>query len=423
MSDYSGMEEFGGMGGERQPPARPLSAFNLSELQEMLERSRTSWGPGPYRESQIRDEIYRRRVSGRPEGTVQIPVVPELSSGGSGAEIAQSIARAPRGPAPLGGDAAPPVIADTTQPPGGSATPGGRTQPDLGRSNIDRLLSGGAGSPLRFTPFKPPEPLNEGEIRERMLKGMPEERKAEETYKADPYMTMLQTGLRILAAKPELGRSGLNVISEPLAKGVEQYRGEKEKERASKREEAKEARTEAYRRYESQRGFEGKLLELGQAERQRNVAEQQLRFLIEKGVSEEGRQAAKLALDRAEFELKREAERNQMRPGEAYRIVENLERERGELERIPENQRTPEQRSRLESIPILRAAAQRAGGAYIGAEGRQSVAGEAQRIEETRRLNEIIANPQTDPAVREAARRNLLALTGALPQALPAAPR
>lgn len=421
MSDYPGMEEFGGIGGERQPSPRPLSAFNLSELQEMLERSRTSRGPVPYREYQIRDEIYRRRVSGRPEGTVQIPVVPELSAGGTGAEIAQSTARAPRGLAPLGGDVAP-------APPAPPAPPGDRTQPDLGRSNIDRLLSGGAGSPLRFTPFKPPEPLNEGEIRERMLKGMPEERKAEETYKADPYMTMLQTGLRILAAKPELGRSGLNVIAEPLAKGVEQYRGEKEKERASKREEAKEARTEAYRRYESQRGVESKLLELGQAERQRNVAEQQLRFLIEKGGSEEGREAAKLALARAELELKREAERNQMRPGEAYRIVENLERERGELERIPENQRTPEQRSRLESIPILRAAAQRAGGAYIGAD---ASAGRNLQSE----INRLLADrarlaPQSMmPGVAEMLARidaDLRALghsSQSLPSALPPPPR
>jgi hypothetical protein len=394
----------------RNPQFRHLPPEYKQRVYEELERI-----PQVERAPAFRPEVAQQQEAERQERRILR----------EGAPVATGVV--PPAPAPPAPQPTPSPLeilsADTVQPPGGSATPGDRTQPDLGRSNIDRLLSGGAGSPLRFTPFKPPEPLNEGEIRERMLKGMPEERKAEETYKADPYMTMLQTGLRILAAKPELGRSGLNVISEPLAKGVEQYRGEKEKERASKREEAKEARTEAYRRYESQRGVESKLLELGQAERQRNVAEQQLRFLIEKGGSEEGREAAKLALARAELELKREVERTQMRPGQAYQIVVDLERERGELERIPENQRTPEQRSRLESIPILRAAAQRAGGAYIGAEGRQSVAGEAQRIEETRRLNEIIANPLTDPAVREVARRDLLALRGALPQALPPAPR
>jgi len=104
--------------------------------------------------------------------------------------------------------------------------------------------SGGGGSPI--------PKIDRIDVKELTSK-FPEipEREKGEVYKSDPYMTMLQTGLRILAAKPELGRSGLNVISEPLAKGVEQYRGEKEKERASRQEEAKESRADLYRRQEA----------------------------------------------------------------------------------------------------------------------------------------------------------------------------
>lgn len=111
---------------------------------------------------------------------------------------------------------------------------------------IDRLLSPGrgGGSPIPKAPRVDVEKLK-GEI--------PKvgEREAQETYKADPYMTMLQTGLRILAAKPELGQNAISAIAGPLGEGVKEYRGEREKERASKREEAKEARADQYARAEA----------------------------------------------------------------------------------------------------------------------------------------------------------------------------
>lgn len=113
---------------------------------------------------------------------------------------------------------------------------------------IDRLLSPGrgGGSPIPKAPRVDVEKLK-GEI--------PKvgEREAQETYKADPYMTMLQTGLRILAAKPELGQSPISAIAGPVGEGVKEYRGEKEKERTSKREEAEAARADKYRQAEAAR--------------------------------------------------------------------------------------------------------------------------------------------------------------------------
>jgi len=197
-------------------------------------------------------EIIRRREIGEGAAAASPSPFP------SGPEITQSIAR-PRPPGftpvqSMGGDVVPPVIADTTQPPGGSARPEMPPAPAPAAPNpyeamISNLLrpSGGGASPV--------PKIDRIDIKELTSK-FPEipEREKGEVYKSDPYMTMLQTGLRILAAKPEIGRTGLNVISEPLAKGVEQYRGEKEKERTSRQEEAKEARADLYRRQESAKG-------------------------------------------------------------------------------------------------------------------------------------------------------------------------
>jgi len=137
---------------------------------------------------------------------------------------------------------------------------------------IDKLLSPGrgGGSPIPNIPRVDVEKLK-GEI--------PKvgEREAQETYKADPYMTMLQTGLRILAAKPELGQSPISAIAAPVGEGVKEYRGEKEKERTSKREEAEAARADKYRQAEAARSTESLGLQATTANQQAAYHEAQLR--------------------------------------------------------------------------------------------------------------------------------------------------
>lgn len=278
---------------------------------------------------------------------------------------------------------------------------------------VRQYLGGGAGmggipGPTKFTMPTRPADLNEEEARRKLSVGMPGEREAQETYKADPYMTMLQTGLRILAAEPKLGQSAISAIAGPVAEGTEKYMTEKEKERLSKREEAKEAREEAYRRFGAQRDITSKLLEIGEAAKTRDLQYQKARFDVEKGVSDEALKRLEVslrgsenAIRRAELEFKVAVERGQIRPREAFDIVQRLETQAQPLERIPEEQRTPEQRAELEGIRRMQAAAQRATGVYIGAESRERVAAagrEARAGEaETRALN----------AAREDARKRM----------------
>lgn len=240
---------------------------------------------------------------------------------------------------------------------------------------------GGIPGPTKFTMPTRPADLNEEEARRKLSVGMPGEREAQETYKADPYMTMLQTGLRILAAEPKLGQSAISAIAGPVAEGTEKYMTEKEKERLSKREEAKEAREEAYRRFGAQRDITSKLLEIGEAAKNRDLQSQQLRFNVEKGISDEAlrRQenaikASERDLHRAKLEFEMAVERGKIPPREVFDIVQRLETQAQPIERIPEEQRTPEQRAQLESIRLMQNVAQRTTGAYLGAGARRDVA-------------------------------------------------
>ena len=240
---------------------------------------------------------------------------------------------------------------------------------------------GGIPGPTKFTMPTRPADLNEEEARRKLSVGMPGEREAQETYKADPYMTMLQTGLRILAAEPKLGQSAISAIAGPVAEGTEKYMAEKEKERLSKREEAKEAREEAYRRFGAQRDITSKLLEIGEAAKTRDIQYSTLVNTVERGASDEAIKRMQISLQgsdnavrRAELEFKMAVQRQQIPPQEVFAIVQRLETQAQPIERIPEEQRTPEQRAQLESIRRMQAAAQRATGAYIGAEARRDVA-------------------------------------------------
>lgn len=359
-----------------------------TRLQELQTRQRAEDRPlraqrflEEVRERQVREEIQREQTSRRlgeqreqtarqlREAAQRTQPSPTMAPTATAEDLTSAAMRSVL-PRPSPEAAAPQPTPQAEAPQVGAPTPAAPAADPLGA--VSAFLTGsGRSSPFSFTrPTKPAE-VDEVEARRRLSEGMPGERAASETYKADPYMTMLQTGLRILAAKPELGQTALSQIAGPVAGGVEQYRAEREKERASAREEAKEAREESYRRYGAQRDISSKLLDIGEAAKNRDLQFQQLQLQIEKGASDQAIQRAELGFKRAELELKRVAEAAQLRPRDALKEHNRLEEERLKIERIPEEQRTAEQSARLDSIARTQAAVMRATGAYIGAEGRR----------------------------------------------------
>lgn len=241
MADLTGMESWG-MGGVAQPQPRPLSSYTEDQLRQMYQS-----GDSPYRSHQIQEELFRRRSSRAPN-----PYAEDLSSAG----IRQML---PRPEIPTAGET--PVT--TAAPPGAAA------QPDPYAEMRAAVMGMGGG--------KPPPKIARPDTSQ-VLKDIPQvgERQAGETYKADPYMTMLQTGLKILAAKPEIGQSALSTIAAPLAAGVEQYRGEKQKEAESRKAEAEAARTDKYRQAEAARSTAGLAAQLRQQDLQYSIAEAQM---------------------------------------------------------------------------------------------------------------------------------------------------
>lgn len=260
----------------------------------------------------------------------------------------------------------------------------------------------------RFTAPTPPSPVDVEGTRKRLSEGMPEARKAEETYKADPYMAMLQTGLRILSAQPQVGQSGLSVIAAPIAQGVSEYRGEKEKERLSKKEEAAAAREEAYKRYGVQRDIEKTILDLAEKTKDRDQTYQNLRLMQEKGASEAEINRAKLALEAATYNLKKTELEGKVSPREALETFQRLDKRRQELESLPSL--TPVQQAELEGVTRLQAATQRAFGAYMGVEGRSAVAGEAREVAILRDLEKQISDLSKNPVVTDESRKRLAEL-------------
>jgi hypothetical protein len=169
---------------------------------------------------------------------------------------------------------APPQEIKTPTPSPAAATPTAapmkETAPDFFQSIRDKLFQGGGGGKMPSIPR-----VDSKEI----TKNIPQisERKPEETYKADPYMTMLQTGLRILSAKPEIGQSAISQIAGGVGAGVADYRAEKEKEKQSKREEAREARAEEYRRAEAARSTAGLDMQVATLNQNAAIAEARMR--------------------------------------------------------------------------------------------------------------------------------------------------
>lgn len=235
-----------------------------------------------------------------------------------------------------------PAPAPASTPDAASAPPPAPPAPNPMQQYIDRLLSPrGGGSPIPKAPRVDVEKIK-GEI--------PKvgEREAQETYKADPYMTMLQTGLRILAAKPELGQSAISAIAGPVGEGVKEYRGEKEKERTSKREEAKEARADQYARAEAAKstaalGLQATTLNTNIALKEMELAQQAAQH-GETASLQRGRLALEAMKEQQEAVL-RQAQADYYRSRDPQYIVNAsrpLENRRAEIEARLRDPATPE---------------------------------------------------------------------------------
>lgn len=253
MADIPYESLFGGV----PVPSPKLSDFDDETLRKMLQGQVKNPGFPSY---QINNELFKRKTATplSPIGTGGA----DIYGRGPGEETKEAVPSF-RGPQP-------PQEIKTPTPSQAAATPTPQTPPDPFQSIRDRLFQGGGGGKMPSIPR-----VDSKEI----TKNIPQisERKPEETYKADPYMTMLQTGLRILSAKPEIGQSAISQIAGGVGAGVADYRAEKEKEKQSKREEAREARAEEYRRAEAARSTAGLDMQVATLNQNAAIAEAKMK--------------------------------------------------------------------------------------------------------------------------------------------------
>lgn len=290
---------------------------------------------------------------------------------------------------------------------------------------VDKLLAPGrgGGSPLPSIPRIDVKELE---------KKFPEigERKAEETYKADPYMTMLQTGLRILAAKPELGQSPISAIAGPVGEGVKEYRGEKEKERTSAREEAKEARADIFQRLQAGQASANLAITALRANQEAAGKELELRQRAAQHGETASIERAKLAIEMpVKLAHARYYESMATKtPQQLAQDAELFEKAYADQQReyMKENT-TPQRRAELE---IQMEHSKRLLGLVYGT-GRAEVAASAgiaraQAAAKQKEIDETVktmSSPMVSEAVREDAKRRYFMLTGKSPTELPPPPR
>jgi len=160
---------------------------------------------------------------------------------------------------------------------------------DIMRQYLGTPSPGGGGAPgvrIAKEPFENPE-----EYKKRAMAELPEERKAQPTYKADQGMALLETGLKILAAQPKLGQNALSQIAGPIGEGVKEYRGEREKQRLSETEEAKAAREDKMRMAGVKREIENAAFERDKAGKTYSLEVDKLREMQRHNASTESLQA------------------------------------------------------------------------------------------------------------------------------------
>lgn len=389
MSDYPFDQVMGGV----PVPGPRFQDFDTDTLVGILRGKIPNPGFAPW---QLREELFKRRIA--PPASLVGSTGADAYGRGPGEETKEF--RTPS-------FAIPPAAPSLPAPPGKpkEETPSS-VLPPVQPEAIRNMLP--PPKPPVLPPFR--ASLDEEGTREKLMRGMPEDRKPGEVYKADPYMAMLQTGLRVLAARPQLGQSAVSQIAGPVAEGVEAFRGEKEKERLARAEEAKAAREEGYRRYGISRDVEKNILDMGEKQKQYDLRYAEVQNLIDRNADQAQIERAKLDLQRAELDIKRSAEAGRISPREANAAFERLEEKRRALEANPN--RTPAEDAELDSVTRRQAAIQRAFGAYIGAEGRSEVAGANRESRQLAELDKQITDlaKQQDFGVNEEKKKRLAEL-------------
>jgi len=408
-----------------------MEITNLTDdqLRAYQQAARTG-GSSPYTSVEIAMEIARRL--GRPAPPVRvIPQLPTAERPPTGQEITQSITpRPPAGSPPQSfGEGRPytpyvdlPVVGEGTV---AAAPPPPPPGPNPLQAMVDKLLAPGkgGGSPLPSIPRIDVKELE---------KKFPEigERKAEETYKADPYMTMLQTGLRILAAKPELGQSPISAIAGPVGEGVKEYRGEKEKERTSTREEAKEARADIFQRLQAGQASANLAITALRANQEAAGKELELKQRAAQHGETANIERAKLAIEmpvKLAHARYYESMANKT-PQQLAQDSELFEKRYADQQReYMKEDTTPQRRAELE---IEMEHTKRLLGLVYGT-GRAEVTAaagitRAQTAAKQKEIDEAVktmSNPMVSEAVREDAKRRYFMLTGRPPTELPPPPR
>lgn len=401
--------------GTATPVSSPsLSTFDTESLMDMLYGRRRNPGFAAY---QIRNELFKRKTQTSPARSSAELGLTEF--GGNTTPV-----QTPEAPAAV------PIPATPSQ---AAAAPAPET-PDYLKTARDMLLTGGGG-------FKPPQiPRADKSILDKIPEA--EARKPGETYKTDPYMTMLQTGLRILAAKPELGQSGLAAVAGPLAQGVQEYRSEKDKERQSRIEEEKAARDDIYRRATAAREKANLGLQLSSQDQAAIIAEARLKQEAALAGQSNALQRAGLALRIGESEAERPLKAAQARyyagrdPAEINKMAAPLEDRREKLEASLREPNLTEGKRQIIENSISRLDRELD---TIRGTSRETARGGITRESQLRRtlqgydteLAKLQAKPPTpenDKAIRQlqAARQRILQEMGEaplLPSILPPAPR
>ena len=217
---------------------------------------------------------------------------------------------------------------------------------------------GGRAFAVQQGKFEDPEAY-----KQRVMAELPEERKAQPTYKADQGMALLETGLKILAAQPKLGQGALGQIAGPVAEGVREYRGEREKQRLSEKEEAKESREDKLRMAGIKRDIENSAFERDKAIKTYNLETDKLREMQRHNMSSEAisAQSQKVAMagvlvQSAHVDIARDTLKANLarQPSQIFRDLESS----GVIDRVSELQGKRESGARLspqESAELARA--------------------------------------------------------------------
>lgn len=217
---------------------------------------------------------------------------------------------------------------------------------------------GGRAFAVQQGKFEDPEAY-----KQRVMAELPEERKAQPTYKADQGMALLETGLKILAAQPKLGQGALGQIAGPVAEGVREYRGEREKQRLSEKEEAKESREDKLRMAGIKRDIENSAFERDKASKTYNLELDKLREMQRHNMSSEAisAQSQKVAMagvlvQSANVDIARDTLKANLarQPAQIFRDLESS----GVIDRVSELQGKRDSGARLspqESAELARA--------------------------------------------------------------------